>query len=103
MTTTIDLTLHLPDDPNDMPALVGDLRPVFPKTDALFNGRGIGADGAEGNNTIGDEVRKRLPAAVERRVVVDPEYSGFYAYGPDADLAVVRSTIEAMHAEGWMA
>lgn len=92
-----DLTIHPPDSILDSSALVGDLRRRFPGNDALY-GDGPG----NGNPDISDKIKARLTAdhpEVAARVEFDPEYSGFFAYGTEDDLAVVVAVIDAMTTE----
>lgn len=75
----------------------------FPKTAATWDG---GTDDGHGNHDIAAKLAERLAAdhpEVGKRVWFDPEYSGTYAYGTPADLAVVIEVIEALTAEGWAA
>lgn len=75
----------------------------FPKTAAAWDG---GTDDGHGNHDIAAKLAERLAAdhpEVAERVEFDPEYSGTYAYGKPADLAVVIEVIEALTAEGWAA
>ena len=79
--------------------IMTNLIPRFPDTLAKWDG---GTADGHGNHDVTAKVAERLTAdhpEVAERVEFDPEYSGFYAYGKPADLAVVIEVIEALAAE----
>lgn len=79
--------------------IMTNLIPRFPDTLAKWDG---GPADGRGNHDVAAKVAERLAAEhpeVAERVILDPEYSGFYAYGTPADLAVVIEVIEDLAAE----
>jgi hypothetical protein len=70
--------------------VIGDFREAFPTT-----------DGGHGNHDVSREMASRLSPEVREQLVIDPEFSCLYLYGPADALGEAVAALQAMVSEGW--